>query len=523
VSTDKDDQANSLENQIVYYSEFVKRFDNWTLGDVYYDEGITGTSIKKRDGFNRMIQDAVSGKIKLIITKEVSRFARNTVDALKYTRKLNEYGVGVYFVNDNINTLDSEGELRLTLMAALAQEESRKTSERVKWGQKRQMEKGVVFGRDMLGYRVKNGKLFLQADEAEVVKLIFHKYLNEGKGTFIIAKELLSCGIKPVRSREWSNTMILKILRNEKYVGDLLQKKTFTPDYLTHAKKYNRGQEEQVYIKDHHEPIIDRDTWDKTQAELARRSPTEEQKVKYFNRYWSSGKVDCGECGQRFISCPRNYKSGERYRAWRCHAAANKGVKKIDDFGNMVGCDSKSINDRSLATCVQYAIKFIQNNKDELVKEMLDELAIVSANTEPIDTTALTAKLSDLQAKKRRAIDLVLEGIISKEELKEQTQHYDLEMSDLTKRLAEIQNVNLLQENQVVNLQSYVSEIENIMGFGCENMELYRELVDKITIYKDNILDVKLKCIPCALKIQYHTEGRKGNFKTIIDSIEIAK
>ena len=190
VSTDKDDQANSLTNQIKYFGSFIEKHDNWQLGEVYYDEGITGTSVKKRDGFNRMIQDALGGKMQLIITKEVSRFARNTVDALTYTRKLKAHGVGVFFANDNINTLDADGELRLTIMASLAQEESRKTSERVKWGQKRQMEAGIVFGRDMLGYAVRGGKLILNPEEAEIVRLIFHKFLNEDKGTHVIAREL---------------------------------------------------------------------------------------------------------------------------------------------------------------------------------------------------------------------------------------------------------------------------------------------------------------------------------------------
>ena len=186
--------------------------------------------------------------IDLILTKEVSRFARNTVDTLYYTRKLKEAGVGVIFTIDNIDTRDTDGELRLTIMASLAQEESRKTSERVKWGQKRRMELGVVFGRDLLGYTVKNGVLSINEEEVPVVKAIFHKYTNESKGTHVIARELLEEGLRPKRIQQWSNTVILRALRNEKYVGDLCQKKTYTPDYLTHKKKYNCGQEEKVYI-----------------------------------------------------------------------------------------------------------------------------------------------------------------------------------------------------------------------------------------------------------------------------------
>ena len=165
-----------------------------------------------------------------------------------------------------------DAEFRLTIMASNAQEESRKTSERVKWGQKRQMEKGVVFGRSLLGYIVDNGKISINQEEVPIVKKIFHKYTIEGKGTHVIARELLEEGIEPKRVKKWSNTVILRVLRNEKYVGDLCQKKTITPDYLTHKKKYNRGEEEMVYIKDHHEPIISRELWKATQEELKRRA-----------------------------------------------------------------------------------------------------------------------------------------------------------------------------------------------------------------------------------------------------------
>ena len=172
-------------------------------------------------------------------------------------------------MNDNINTLDGDAELRLAIMSSIAQEESRKTSERVKWGQKRQMEQGVVFGRSMLGYDVDGGKMTINEEGAKVVRLIFHKFVNEGKGTHVIARELREEGISPMRVKEWSNTVILRVIRNEKYCGDLVQKKTYTPDFLSHEKKYNRGQEEFVIIKDHHEPIISRELFDEANRILS--------------------------------------------------------------------------------------------------------------------------------------------------------------------------------------------------------------------------------------------------------------
>ena len=377
VSTDKDDQANSFESQVKYFTEFIEKQDNWQLVKIYSDDGISGTSTHKRDGFNDMIDDVMSGKIDFIVTKEVSRFARNTVDTLQVTRSLKEMGVGVYFMLDNINTLDKDGELRLTLMASLAQEESRKTSERVKWGQKRQMEKGVVFGRNLLGYKVKEGKLYLVEDEAEIVKLIFHKYLNEGKGTHIIARELKEEGIKPYDpdgrakyKNDWSNTQILRVLRNEKYVGDLCQKKTYTRNYLDHKKRYNRGQEEMIYIKDHHPDIaiISREMWDETQKELERRTTTAEQKSKHSNRYWASGKIFCGVCGERFVNKIKKTSAGTS-RAWNC-----LNHVKAAAFRNAECSMSEWASDRSLKNIVLHILNVLVDNKEELKQEIIKDM-----------------------------------------------------------------------------------------------------------------------------------------------------
>lgn len=272
VSTDREEQTQSLHSQQQYFAEYIRQQEDWILIGIYYDEGISGTQTKKRTGFNRMINDAMEGQIDLILTKEVSRFARNTVDALAYTRMLRERSIGVIFILDHIDTRDCDGELRLTLMASLAQEESRKISERVKWGQKRRMEQGIVFGRDLLGYTVSDGRLSINKSEASIVQHIFHKYTEEGKSARQIAAELLEEGFSPKYATRWAPGVIIKILRNEKYVGDLRQKKTITPDYLTHLKKSNHGEEDFITITDHHTPIIERELWNRTQAELARRS-----------------------------------------------------------------------------------------------------------------------------------------------------------------------------------------------------------------------------------------------------------
>ena len=356
VSTDHKDQLNSLSSQKNYFTEYINTRKNWILANIFYDEGISGTQTKMRNGFNAMIQAARLGKIDLIVTKEVSRFARNTVDTLSYTRQLKEWGIGVLFILDHIDTRDCDGELRLTLMASIAQEESRKTSERVKWGQTRRMEQGIVFGRDLLGYRVKEGVLYMNEAEADVVRLIFHQYTDEHQSTVMIARNLTEQGFLPKQSTHWSPSVIYRILHNEKYVGDLCRKKTCTPNYLTHKKIINPDKTSQIYLYDHHVPIIDRDLWNRTQQQLKLRSTSAARAV-YSTRYWCSGLIQCGLCGRNYVSRTKKRKDHTTYHAWRCIEAASHGRMKQLPDGSVHGCSNISISECALQSCVQYILK----------------------------------------------------------------------------------------------------------------------------------------------------------------------
>ena len=520
VSTEQDDQINSLESQKEYFEEFIRNQRGMQFYKVYYDEGISGTQTNKRAGFNQMIEDALQGKFNLILTKEVSRFARNTVDTLYYTRKLKEAGVGVIFTMDNIDTRDADGELRLTIMASLAQEESRKTSERVKWGQKRRMEQGVVFGRDLLGYTVKDGVLSVNEEEVPAVKAIFHKYTNEGKGTHVIARELLEEGLRPKRIQQWSNTVILRVLRNEKYVGDLCQKKTYTPDYLTHKKKYNRGQEEKVYIKNHHEGIIDRDLWDRTQEELRRHSPSEERKSRHSNRYWCSGKICCGECGCRFISRTRKRQAGT-YRAWWCYQKSRHGGPKILD-GQKVGCSNRSVNERALFACVKYCLDMLCNDKERIRKEVLTDIqTICSAPEETMDPAKVRQKMDAIEEKKRKSCDAMLDGMLSKEDLRKQTEWYDKELAHLQHLIVQSRkNEECYRMGQKKREQFEIS-LDEILGFGHENDLLYREIIEKIVVYREeergcNRLVVWLKSLSFGIQLRIRSAGSGERFRTEI-------
>ena len=525
VSTDKDDQANSFESQVKYFKEFIEKQENWELVKIYSDEGISGTSTKNRIGFNSMIDDVMSGKIDFVITKEVSRFARNTVDTLQITRDLREMGVGVYFMLDNINTFDKDGELRLTLMASLAQEESRKTSERVKWGQKRQMEKGVVFGRSLLGYKVVEGKLYLVEEEAEIVRKIFHKYLVEGKGTHIIARELKEEGIKPYDpdgrakyKNDWSNTQILRVLRNEKYVGDLVQKKTWTQNFLDHKKRYNRDNEDMVIIKDHHPEIaiISRDMWDATQAELQRRTTTAEQKSKHSNRYWASGKIFCGVCGERFVNKIKRTSVGTS-RAWNC-----MNHVKASAFRNAECSMSEWASDRSLKNIVLYILNILVENRNELKAEIVKEISQLNLEEKTKSADDIQGKIDRLEQKKLKLIDIRTEGEISKEDFMKKITQFETEISELKAQLEEIKELATTKQRQQDRMDDIIKEIDRVLQLDSEDLEeLLREVTQSITVYEGHTVVVRLKDIPFNFRVVYKSTGKLDTYRTEILDFKI--
>ena len=497
VSTDNEDQANSFESQQRYFRQYIERNPDWELYAIFADEGISGTNTKKRKEFNRMIACAKNGDFDLIITKEISRFARNTLDSIFYTRDLKKHGVGVIFLNDNINTLDGDAELRLAIMSSIAQEESRKTSERVKWGQKRQMEQGVVFGRSMLGYDVKDGKMTINEEGAKIVRLIFHKFVDEGKGTHVIARELREEGIEPMRVKEWQNTVILRVIRNEKYCGDLVQKKTFTPDFLSHEKKYNRGQEEFVIIKDHHEPIISRELFDKANRILDAKSLSQEGKAKHSNRYPFSGKIKCGRCGASYVARYKTRKDGSRYKAWRCYEAANHGRPHIDKAGNQVGCSGESIRNEDAIYLLYLVCRELKINRLKVVDNLSRTIdAVMRIDLTGTSTSALSEKIEEAKNKRTGLIDLYTSGDIDKTEFTALRAKYDEDIEKL-KSMAEgtrqQQTMILKQQELMEDIKNAINELIN--GIQYED-EYYTQILDKMVINDKNHIDVYLKMLP---------------------------
>ena len=319
VSTDSEEQLTSYEAQVDYYTQYIKANPDWQFVAVYTDEGISATNTKRRDGFNRMVQDALDGKIDLIVTKSVSRFARNTVDSLTTVRKLKEKGVEVYFQKENIYTLDSKGELLITIMSSLAQEESRSISENVTWGQRKRFADGKVTMpyRHFLGYRKgTDGLPEIVPEEAELVQRIY-KLFMQGKTPHAIGKILTAEGIPtPAGKTKWQSSTIESILQNEKYRGDARLQKKFTVDFLQKKMKVNEGEVPQYYVEDSHPAIIEPEEWDLVQAEFSRRKILGSR---YSSSSVFSSMIFCGDCGSVYGSKVWHSTSKYRRTIWQCN------------------------------------------------------------------------------------------------------------------------------------------------------------------------------------------------------------
>jgi DNA invertase Pin-like site-specific DNA recombinase len=512
VSTDHTDQLHSLSAQIKYFTEYISQHEGYRLKEVYYDEGITGTSVKKRVNFNRMITDAENGEIDLILTKEVSRFARNTVDTLTYTRKLSALNVGVIFMNDGIDTRDKDGELRLSIMASIAQDESRKTSERVKWGMRRKMEDGYVFGNTkLLGFRNNKGVLSIVPEEVEIVKQIFHEYLYNKKGVHAIAQELNANGVLTVVGSLWRADSVMRILKNDKYVGDLTQWKAFTVDYLSKESRKNKGEVPKVFIANHHEAIISREIWNGVQAQIEERAAVSREGRKHTSKYWFSGKVRCGICGKPYIVSGGRTK---QTRTVRCinrqvHGSQNRNVN-----GFVVGCSNDSVNQVALNACVKHILEHIKSARKSIVNDLLLEIQNMQKIEKPIDTKPLETAIENFNRKKREAIDLMLEKIITKDDLKEQTAFYDSEIARLSEEIYNNQNAITVHQKQIAAVKSFIAEVDRAADTDSGNTELYGELVREIIVNPDRSVDFYLNCVHFGFKMTYST--RQGGWGKIL-------
>ncbi len=488
VSTDSEDQRHSLASQRAYFAEYIRAHADWELVAVYADEGLSGTSVKHRAAFGRMLSACRAGEIDLILTKEVSRFARNTVDTLQYTRELARYGVGVVFIGDGIDTRAGDGEFRLSIMASVAQEESRKTSERVKWGQRRSMERGVVFGNDTTyGFATHQGMLTVREEQAAVVRRVYGMCLYEGKGTSVIARELTEAGVPTPKpdTAAWSGSMVLRMLRNEKYVGDLRQRKYVTTDFLTHKKVINREEADQIYLRDHHPAIVERAVWEAVQAELDARAGR--TGTRHSARYWCSGKVVCGACGAPFTVRRATRADGQEYRAWGCACRLGKRPGKT--------CAMRMVNERMLSACVRHVLGLFLP-MDALRGELVAELTAAAAGAE--DTARQHAALL---AQRERILDAYVAGDMTREEMRTRKARVDAELA-------------WLETAADVADDAWAAEaVDGVLA----GPDALREVVETITVQED-ALCIRLFGIPGTFRVVCTASGYKERYTVRIQS-----
>lgn len=495
VSTDKEDQVNSFEAQCSFFRDYIENHADWQLYQVYADEGITGTNTKKRTEFLRMMTDARERRFSLVITKEVSRFSRNLLDTIAYTRELKALGIGVLFVTDGIHTLEPDAELRLSIMASIVQEESRKTSCRVIWGQTRQMEKGVVFGRSLLGYQVKNGEISIEPDGAKTVRSIFEMYAYEQLSTQKIARRLIADGIMTSHGNTvWTATAVARILKNEKYAGDLIQKKTYTADYLTHERKTNHGEVRQVVIRDHHPPIVCREIWALAQDRLNQNNKHHPGRTGHSNQYAFSGKIRCGECGSVFVGRVRS-RRGRGMRCWRCAKAVREGMAHDQvENGKRIGCDvGKMLTDNDAWTMLETALRSLPIDFDAYSAELsqLIENCVKQRENTKSDMLCLKKHITQTEDIFVKAMDSYFSGEITVSEMHLLKNRYRKRILSLQSQLKEIE---VISDN--CNQELIRESISALLSGQVRSDVFCKSVLDCITVYHDRHIELKLYHLP---------------------------
>lgn len=485
VSTDHEDQTTSYEAQVDYYTNYIKSRDDWEFVAIYTDEGISATNTKKREGFKTMIADALAGKIDLIVTKSVSRFARNTVDSLTTVRKLKDEGIEIYFEKENIWTLDSKGELLITIMSSLAQEESRSISENVTWGQRKRMADGKVsfaYSR-FLGLDKDNetGKIVVNPEQAEIVRLIFRLFL-EGMTPHSIAAELTRRGIKtPTGKDVWNQQTVRRMLSNEKYKGDALLQKEFTVDFLEKKMKKNEGEVPQYYVEGNHEAIISPAVFDMVQAEIAKRTKSG---TRYSGVSIFSNKIRCADCGGWYGA--KTWHSTDRYRKviYRCNRKYN-GEK----------CQTLHVTEDEVKTAFVAAYNQLVTEKKEII-----------ANTEIIRrtlcvTTALVEERDRLEADMAVLVEMTQNIVAENARIAQNQDEYQRRYNDLVERynVAKARYDDVVaaisaKEAQGERLADFIRNLKAQDGIIREfDSSLWGCMVDFVTVGRDKTIVVTFK------------------------------
>jgi len=483
VSTDSDEQLVSLETQMKHYESYIKAKPDWEFAGLYYDEGITGTKKEKRPELLRMISDCENKKIDFIVTKSISRFARNTTDCLELVRKLINLGVFIYFEKENINTGSMESELMLSILSGLAESESVSIAENSKWSIKRRFQNGTFkISYPPYGYDAADGKMVVNESQAEIVRFIFAEILS-GKGTHKIADELNSRKVPTKKGGRWTATTIRGMVSNEKYTGDAIFQKTYTDEHFN--RHYNHGEKDQFFVKNNHEAIISYKDFKAAQAIIeqhAKEKGLEKHNNKYLNRYPLSGKIICGQCGGKFKR--RIHSSGRHYIAWCCstHIA---DIKK---------CSMKYIPESNF----EYAFVTMMNKlifgHQTVLKPLLVSLRGMNSDDSLASIQELDKKLEENAEQQNVLVNLMAKGYLDRAVYKKSNNNLLLEAERLQRQKESINRL-LHSGNQhlseVSALLQYATKATMLTSF---DGDIFKRFVERVVVYSRTEIGFELKC-----------------------------
>lgn len=478
VSTEKEEQINSLENQVSFFEDYIKKNSNWIYVGGYVDEGISGTTSLKRENFMKMIEDGKRKKFDLIVAKEVSRFSRDTIDSLLYTRKLLEYDVCVYFLSDNIITASNDGELRLTIMSSIAQDEVRKISERTKFGFKRALEKGTVLGTDNIwGYKKDKGKLVIDKEEALLIRDIFSTYANDSKiGLKKLSTLLKGLGYCNRNGNPIHQNTLKRIIQNPKYKGYYTGGLSTVVDYRSKKRNFNEPTDWKVF-KDYDKvpPIVSEELWEKANQKLWQRSKNAKGDRKYQNKYALSGKLYCQkhQCG--FVRKVRHYKDKPDVIYWYCKDFHDTGKKN---------CVPACFKEEDIYTMLLSIFQTYEIYKEDICNELLSFYLEASKTDELLEQAIkLQNDLAKLHRKKDNLLDLALEGLLSKEDLASKKVSIEIEIKQKQVRLKELENIKTKSKEQKQQEKILKENILKELEINDTNLENYIEgLLEKIIV-----------------------------------------
>ena len=483
VSTDGEEQLQSFQSQMEYYTDKISKNKDWAFVGIYSDEAITGTKTSKRDGFLNMINDCMNGLVDVVLTKSISRFSRNLVDTLQYVRMLKEKNVAIIFEKENINTLSMESEMALALLSTLAQNEVESLSANTKMGLKMKMKRGELLGfNGCLGYdyHQEDKSLSMNEEEADIVRWIFNRY-NQGYGAYTIAKDLTRLGKKNKKGIvKWTDSGIRGIISNEKYKGDLLLGKTFTVDPLTKRRLDNMGEEDQFYIKNHHEAIVSEEEWNMAQEIRKSRygkntSIIEGTREKQSRKFAFSSMCECAYCGTKFSRRSHHQDTQHKKPVWVCRTAANKGKASCPD--------SKAIDESILENAFVESFQLLADNFDDILESVLESIEIELSSTDNSDRLKRVDKsLATVEAKRKKLTDMLLDDKISKEA-------YDERFDEFTRKISQTkQEQQILIENEAAKkdvgkrmkeIRARISEVKVMDRF---DRAVFESIVKKVII-----------------------------------------